>query len=74
MGTGPVIANSMCSWRCVAKQTGQCLPTDAKSCQTRSPQLRQTAVKITKPAPLFPASINKRNADSHYQAHLTYDT
>jgi len=61
MGTGPVIANSECSgtWFCVAKQTGQCLPTDTQSYQDRSPLLRQTAVDISKPEPLLPASKKK---------------
>ena len=61
MGTGPVISHSRCSGtcRCVAKQTGQCLLNDAKSCQNRSPQLRQTAVNISKP--LYFSPLLKRN-------------
>jgi len=77
MGTGPVISNSGCSgtWHCVAKQTGQCLPTDTKSYQNRSPQLRQTTVDISKPEPLFRASKKKWNVDSIVTIkHISYMT
>jgi hypothetical protein len=74
MGIGVLIANSRCSGkcRCVALQTGQCSPTEAKSCQNRSPQLRQTAVNISKPPPLFPASKQKCNAVTiKHVSHMT---